>query len=424
MMPSRSDDLYRESLELTPGGVSSPVRAFRPHPLFMESGEGCMIRDAEGRTYVDMCMAYGPLITGHACDRVLRAATERISKGTVFGAPSEPELKLIKRLCRDVPSMDMVRLAVSGTEATMHALRLARGFTGKNGVVKVEGGFHGAHDAVLVRAGSGSSEGVPGSAGVPADAVRNTHLTEYNDTEMLSSLLESRDDIACVIMEPVLGNVGVVPPVKGYLQDVRRITEENGVLLIFDEVITGCRLSAGGAQKVFGVTPDLTTMAKVIGGGFPIGAFGGRRDIMEHVAPSGPVYAAGTFSGNPVSASAGLAQIEVMSEDGNYGRIDRNAEELASRMSDSLADRGARGCVQRAGSMLSVFFGRDSVTNGSEAQGADRTMFGRMFEHMLDEGVYLPPSALETWFVSTAHDGDSIDKVASEFDAFLCKVRV
>jgi len=414
-----SERMYSESVELTPGGVSSPVRAFKPYPLFISKGKGCMITDVDGNDYIDLCMAYGPLLTGHSCKKVMDAATEQLAKGTIYGAPSEPELALIKRLCEIVPSYEMVRLAVSGTESTMHAIRLARGFTGKNGIVKMNGGFHGAHDAVLVAAGSGSAQGVPGSKGVPVDAVKNTYAVEYNDPEMMNGLLDSNDDIACVIMEPVMGNVGVVPPEKGYLREVRRITEEHGVVLIFDEVITGCRLSEGGAQKMFGITPDLTTMGKVIGGGFAAGAFGGKRELMENVAPAGKVYAAGTLAGNPVSASAGLAQIDIMRCKGRYDELNGRTSELVSAMRDSMRDRGVSGCIQSVGSMFSIFFGQDSVRNGAEAQNVDRGMFSKLFMYMLDHGVYLPPSALEVEFMSITHDDDAVARISETFDGFL-----
>ena len=421
MRDPRSEELYDRSRRLTPGGVSSPVRAFAPNPLFIESGEGSRIRDVDGNEYVDLCMAYGPLIAGHACPEVVRAAQERIPKGTVYGAPSEPELGLIEAITRQMPSCDMVRLACSGTEATMHAVRLARGYTGRNGIVKINGGFHGAHDAVLIAAGSGSAQGVPGSAGVSADAVRNTYAVEYNDAAMLESRLDGNEDIAAVMMEPVLGNVGVVPPEKGYLQDVRKITEEHGVLLIFDEVITGFRLSEGGAQKMFGVTPDLTTMGKIIGGGFPAGAFGGRREIMENVAPAGKVYAAGTFAGNPISAASGLALLNHMR--GRYGDLNRRTADLVKSIRDSMADNGVRGCVQSVGSMFSVGLGADAIRNGSEAQTVDRKAFASLFAHMLDSHVYLPPSALEVEFMSTAHTDEDSRIVSEAFDSFMRKVK-
>ena len=397
------------------------MRAFAPNPLFISRGKGSHVIDVDGNDYVDLCMAYGPLIAGHACPEVVDAAKEAVSGGTVYGAPSEPELRLIEEITRRMPSCDMVRLACSGTEATMHAIRLARGYTGRNGVVKMNGGFHGAHDAVLVAAGSGSAQGVPGSAGVPVDAVRNTYSVEYNDAGSFESLLDRNEDIAAVIMEPVMGNVGVVPPKKGYLEEMRRITREHGVLLIFDEVITGMRLSEGGAQKLYGVTPDLTTMGKIIGGGFPAGAFGGRREIMENVAPAGKVYAAGTFAGNPVSAAAGYALLRHM--DGRYDALNKATAALVSSLRDSMEDAGMEGCVQCVGSMFSIGLGRGSISNGSEAQGVDRARFSSLFRHMLDSGVYLPPSALEVEFMSTAHTQEDADKVAAAFDSSLRKVK-
>lgn len=419
MNDSKSKRLYEESKNLTPGGVSSPVRAFKPNPLFISKAKGPHITDVDGNEYIDLCMAYGPPVAGHACERVIEAARDQLDRGTVYGAPSEPELKLIKKLCQIVPSCEMVCLAVSGTEATMHAIRLARGFTGRDGVIKMNGGFHGAHDAMLVAAGSGSAQGVPGSAGVPADAAKNTYTVEYNDPEMMSSLIESNKDIACVIMEPVLGNVGVVPPKKGYLEEVRKITKENDVVLIFDEVITGCRLSEGGAQKYYSVKPDLTTMGKVIGGGFPAGAFGGRKELMENVAPAGKVYAAGTFSGNPVSAAAGLAQIEYMMEESRYDRLNARTASLVKALNDIMKDRKAGGCVQSVGSMFSIYFGSGSVSNGADAQKVDRAMFDKLFRHMLAHGVYLPPSALEVEFMSAMHRDKEIKTITEAFDKFF-----
>ncbi len=419
MTDPNSEKMYAESRKLTPGGVSSPVRAFSPNPLFIRSGKGCMITDVDGKEYVDLCMAYGPLITGHACKRVADAAIAQISKGTIYGAPSEPELNLIKRLCQIVPSCEMVRLAVSGTESTMHAIRLARGFTGKEGIVKMNGGFHGAHDAVLVAAGSGSAHSVPGSKGVPVDAVKNTYTVEYNDPKAMSDLLEKNDNIACVIMEPVLGNVGVVPPQMNYLREVRKITKDHGVLLIFDEVITGCRLSDGGAQKLYGVTPDLTTMGKIIGGGFSAGAFGGKREIMENVAPAGKVYAAGTLAGNPVSAAAGLAQIDYMRANQRYLTLNQSTDRLVTAMRDSMDEHGIEGCIQYVGSMFSIYFGRSAIINGAQAQNADRERFDRLFRYMLKHGVYLPPSALEVEFMSIAHDEKGVDRIIEAFDGFL-----
>ena len=415
----RSETLYREEERLSPGGVSSPVRRFDPYPLFISKGHGSRVTDADGRSYIDLCMAYGPLISGHAHPEVMEAARSAIADGAVFGAPSERELGLIKRITEAVPSAEMVRLANSGTEATMHAIRTARGFSGRDVVAKIDGGFHGAHDAVLVSAGSGSAESTPSSAGVPADAVRNTRVVPYNDARALSDMLESEPGIGVLIMEPVMGNVGVVPPEKGYLDDVRRITRENEVVLIFDEVITGFRVSAGGAQALYGVAPDMTTMGKIIGGGFPAGAFAGRREIMETVAPEGPVYVAGTFAGNPVTAAAGSAQIDVMRRDGVYRDLGRRSDSLVSAIRDAFADTGVSGCVNSVGSMFSVYFGVDEVRNADDARRTDRAMFGRMFRYMLDKGIYLAPSALEDCFMSTAHDDEDVRILSEAFRGFL-----
>ena len=420
---TRSAELYARSSKVTPGGVSSPVRRYEPNPVFIDSGSGCRMTDVDGREYIDLCMAYGPLITGHAHPKVMEAVRGQLEKGTVYGAPSEPELALIERIHREVPCADMVRLACSGTEATMHAIRVARGVTGKDNIVKMKGGFHGAHDAALVNAGSGSAEGVPSSRGVLADTAKHTHVVEYNDAQAMADLLEKDRDIACVIMEPVLGNVGVIPPQKGYLEEVRRITEENDVVLIFDEVITGFRVSSGGAQKRYGVTPDMTTMAKIVGGGFPAGAFMGRREIMENIAPEGPVYVAGTFAGNPVSATAGLAQIDVMCSDDNYAKVERATQSVVSTIRDSMQDAGVRGCVNSVASMFAVFFGPEEVTNGTQAETVDRAMFDRMFRYMLAHGVYLPPSALEDDFMSVAHDEEAVAQLEEAFKGFFSEVK-
>lgn len=418
----RSEELYNRSKELSPGGVSSPVRAFKPYPLYFAEGKGPRFKDADGNEYLDLCMAYGPLITGHACPKVMDAAKEQLSKGTVYGAPSEIELELVERISKEVPSAEMVRLSCSGTEATMHAIRLARGVSGKDDIVKINGGFHGAHDSVLVNAGSGSAGGVPSSKGVPADTAKHTYTAEYNDIESMSEILE-RNDIACVIMEPVMGNVGIVTPEKGFLEDVRKVTRENDTILIFDEVISGFRVSSGGAQKRFGVTPDMTTMAKIIGGGFPAGAFMGRRDIMENVAPQGPIYVAGTFAGNPVSAAAGLAQIDLMCTGDNYEKVERRTTALVDAIRDCMSDAGVKGCVNHIASMFSVFFGMDSVTNGTEAMQTDRAMFDRMFRYLLSHGVYLPPSALEADFISLAHTDEDISILIDAFEGFFREVK-
>lgn len=398
------------------------MRAFKPYPAFIASGKGSRMTDVDGGEYIDLCMAYGPLITGHACPKVMQAAMDQMSKGTVYGCPSEPELDMIRRLTEEVPSAEMVRLGCSGTEATMHAIRVARGVTGRDDIIKMNGGFHGAHDAALVGAGSGSAGGVPSSKGVLNDVAKHTFTAEYNDVQSMSDILE-RNGIACVIMEPVMGNVGVVTPEKGYLEEVRKVTEENGAVLIFDEVITGFRLSSGGAQKRFGVTPDMTTMAKIIGGGFPAGAFMGRRGIMENVAPQGPVYVAGTFAGNPVSAAAGLAQIDLMCSGDNYAKVERRTERLVEAIRDQMSDAKIQGCVNSIASMYSIFFGPESVTNGTQAMTTDRSMADRMIRYMLAHGVYLPPSALEVSFLSLAHTDEDIDILIDAYEGFFREVR-
>ena len=418
----RSAELYERSKKVTPGGVSSPVRAFKPNPLFIAEGHGCRLKDADGREYVDLCMSYGPMITGYGCPIVEKAAMAQISKGTVYGAPSEPELDLIERIVKEVPSADMVRLSCSGTEATMHAIRVARGFTGRDDIIKMNGGFHGAHDAALVAAGSGSAGGVPSSKGVLADVAKHTFTAQYNDIQSMSDILE-KQDIACVIMEPIMGNVGVVTPEKGYLQEVRKVTKEHDTVLIFDEVITGFRASSGGAQLRYGVTPDMTTMGKIIGGGFAAGAFMGRKDIMENVAPQGGIYAAGTFAGNPVSAAAGLAQIDLMCRNDNYGKLEKRTERLVTTIRDCMADSRVKGCVNSVASMFSVFFGIDRATTGTEAMAADREMYDRMFRYMLEHGVYLPPSALEVDFMSLAHRGEDITVLEEGFKGFFESVK-
>ncbi len=418
----RSEELYSESTKVAPGGVSSPVRAFKPYPVFIASGKGSKMTDVDGKEYIDLCMAYGPLITGHACPKVMQAAMDQMSRGTVYGCPSEPELNMIERLIKEVPSAEMVRLGCSGTEATMHAIRVARGVTGRDDIVKMNGGFHGAHDAALVGAGSGSAGGVPSSKGVLKDVAKHTFTAEYNDAQNMSDLLE-KNDIACVIMEPVMGNVGVVTPEKGYLEEVRKITKEHDTVLIFDEVITGFRVSSGGAQKRFNVIPDMTTMAKIIGGGFPAGAFMGKREIMENVAPQGPVYVAGTFAGNPVSAAAGLAQIDLMCTGDNYAKVEKRTDRLVKAIRDQMADAKVPGCVNSIASMYSIFFGPEQVTNGTQAMTTDRAVADRMIRYMLAQGVYLPPSALEVSFLSLAHTDEDVDRLIDAYEGFFREVK-
>ncbi|MDR3206621.1 MAG: glutamate-1-semialdehyde 2,1-aminomutase [Candidatus Methanoplasma sp.] len=406
-----SEELSERMREITPGGVSSPVRGFLPNPIFMDRGKGCMIWDVDGNEYTDLCMAYGPLILGHSPDEVVSAVSEQLTKGTVFGAPSVPEYSLIESIVKKVPCADMARLANSGAEATMHAIRLARMFTSKDRIVKIRGGFHGAHDAVLV-----NRDGA-GYPGVPNGVAGNTAQVPFNDAPAMEKAL-SKNDVAAVIIEPVQGNIGLIPPEKGYLESVRKIARESDAVLIFDEVITGFRLSPGGAQEKFGVTPDLATYGKIIGGGYPIGAIAGKRKIMENIAPAGAAYMAGTFAGNPISAAAGTATLEKMSSDDNYKRLDEIALNLVRRIRDSVEDRRADASVVCEGSMFQIFFGADPPKNDEEAGKADGKRYDSFFRSMLDHGVYLPPSRFEVNFVSLAH-GSAIDAAAEAFDACL-----
>jgi glutamate-1-semialdehyde 2,1-aminomutase len=413
---SASDDLFERAQRVIPGGVNSPVRACRAvggRPLFISHGDGSTISDADGRRYIDMVSSWGPLILGHAHREVLDAVSEVMASGTSFGAPTELEVRFAEELCRAVPSMDKVRAVSSGTEATMSALRLARGATGRDLIVKTSGGYHGHADCLLVAAGSGAATfSIPGSAGVSAATARDTLVVPYNDLAAAEVLFaEHGDRIACIIIEPVAGNVGVVPPVEGYLAGLRRLTASHGALLIFDEVITGFRLAYGGAQELFGIAPDLTCLGKVVGGGLPAAAFGGRADLMDRLAPDGDVYQAGTLSGNPLALAAGLKTLEILRRPGAYGRL----EELGGRLERGLAAAAAAAdipaCINRVGSMLTLFFCPGPVRSYEEAKQADAARFGRFFGAMRDGGVFLPPSQFEAMFVSLAHSEAEVDQV-------------
>ena len=405
-----------------PGGVSSPIRAFSPYPSFISRGEGGMMCDVDGNELIDLCLGYGPLILGHGHPTVFEAVMRQANQGMLFGAPSVQELELAEKLMQRVPCADMVRLANSGTEATMHAIRLARGFTGKNGIVKMSGGFHGAHDALLVRPGSAALERcIPGSAGVPEDAVRNTLIAEFNDLDGMSELLTKRKDIAAVILEPVMGNCGLILPDEGYLHGLRALTEENEVLLIFDEVITGLRLAPGGAQERFGVIPDICTMGKAIGGGLPAGAILGKEDIMSLISPSGSVYMAGTFSGNPMTAAAGNAVMNQL-DAATYRSLDVKGKKVSDAIKEIIQDRRINACVNQIGSMFQLFIGRDEVKTYAHAQECDAECFRSLFFGLLERGVYLPPSQFETNFLCTEHHQNHIDRIVEAFDATLKEV--
>jgi glutamate-1-semialdehyde 2,1-aminomutase len=418
-----SKELYEEALQLMPGGVSSPVRAFSPYPRYIRRGRGSRIEDADGRQYVDFCLGFGPLILGHAHPVVVERLRRRLEEGFLFGAPVEEEVGLARRIVEAFPSIEKVRFVNTGTEATMHCMRLARGYTGRKKVIAMEGGFHGAHDPLLVKAGSGATTfSIPKSRGVLEEAVSHTHLVPFNDAEALrKALREHRGQVAAVLMEPVLGNIGVVPPEEGYLHEVREATEEEDVLLVFDEVITGFRLGPSGAQGYYGVVPDLTTLGKILGGGLPCAAVGGPQDILDNFSPSGSVYQAGTFSGNPVSLTAGLATLEVLQKEG-YDGLRTLGDRVRSGLRDIIERLNLSYPVQGLESMFQVFFTDGGVRGYNDALKSDREAFNLFFRKLLDSGFYLPPSQFETNFLSTAHDTDDIDTFLSAAEEALREV--
>jgi glutamate-1-semialdehyde 2,1-aminomutase len=412
MTPTRTTDasraLFTRALSLLPGGVDSPVRAFRAvggEPLFIRRGEGAYITDVDGNRYIDYVLSWGPLVLGHAHPRVVAAVAEAASLGTSFGAPSPLEVELAELVCGLVPSMEMLRFVNSGTEATMSALRLARAFTRRAKIVKFSGCYHGHADMLLVQAGSGvATLGLPDSPGVPAGATADTLSCPYNDLAGVERLFRDLpDQIAAVIVEPVAGNMGVVPPEPGFLEGLRSLCTGSGALLIFDEVMTGFRVHRRGAQALFGVRPDLTTLGKVIGGGLPVGAYGGRRDIMGLVAPAGPVYQAGTLSGNPLAMSAGIATLKELSAPGVWDRLARTARDLADGLRDAAGRAGVPLQVSCVGSMLGAFFTGGRVTDWESARKSDTARFASFFRAMLESGISIAPSQFEAWFVSTAH---------------------
>ena len=406
MQTNESAKLYEKARKLMPGGVSSPVRAIDPHPFYVQKASDSRIWDVDGNLYIDYCMGYGPLILGHAHPAVYAAVAEQLKSGWDYGTPVKAEIDLAERIQADFPSMQMLRFVSTGTEATMSAIRAARGFTGKDTIVKVEGGYHGAHDAVLVKPGSAAISAAS-SLGVPAAAVKHTVQVPFNDVEALSGTLE-KNDAACLIIEPVMGNIGPVMPEEGYLSDVRKVTEENETLLIFDEVITGFRLCIGGAQCLYGVTPDLTTLGKIVGGGFPIGVFGGTREIMECVAPLGGVFNAGTFSGHPVSLAAGLATLSVLNEEG-YRRVNGLGDLLRRMLVDLLQELDVHISVQGIGTMFQIFFTEKPVRNYQDALTCNPELYRRFSAYMRDEGIFLAPSQFETNFISLAHSNEDLE---------------
>ena len=414
MNHTQSDQLFARARELMPGGVNSPVRAFRGvggNPVFFARGEGAWLTDVDGNRYVDYVGSWGPLILGHAHPATVDAVVEAARGGTSFGAPVAAEVTLAELITQAKPSVEKVRLVNSGTEATSAAVRLARGFTGRDLIVKLEGCYHGAADAFLVKAGSGvETLGLPDSPGVPAAVAKLTLTAPYNDLAALEQLFAERgSDIACVIFEPVVGNMGVLVPREGYLRGIQELCHKHGALFVMDEVMTGFRLARGGAQERFGVKPDLTTMGKVIGGGLPVGAYGGRRDIMSKIAPEGPIYQAGTLSGNPLAVAAGIACLKALAEPGVYDRLEATSKRLGDGIVQAAREAGVPLTLNRVGSMWTAFFTSEPVFDYASAKKADTAKFGHFYHLLLDEGVYLPPSQFESAFVSLAHGDKEID---------------
>ncbi len=410
-----NERIITEALEVLPGGVNSPVRAFKAvggKPIALVKGRGAKVWDADGREYIDFLASWGPLILGHAHPKVVKAVEEEIQRGLSFGLTNPHEVRLAHLVVEMVPSVEKVRFVNSGTEATMSAVRLARGVTGRKYVVKFDGCYHGHYDSLLVSAGSGvATFGIPGTPGIPEEIAKLTLVVPFNNREAVEETFRRYgDDIACLIVEPVPGNMGVVPPEEGFLQFLREITREYGTLLIFDEVITGFRLAKGGAQELFGVEPDITCLGKVLGGGMPVGAYGGGKEIMSQVAPEGPVYQAGTLSGNPVAMVAGVQTLKELRDREPYEELDRKMERLSEGVAGLLKDKGIAHRINRVGSMMTLFFTDIEVRDFASAKTSDTELFAKFFRKLLDNGVLIPPSQFEAWFVSTAHEERDIDE--------------
>jgi glutamate-1-semialdehyde 2,1-aminomutase len=423
MTDPTSRSLFERASHVIPGGVNSPVRAFRAvggTPVFVSRAEGAYLYGAEGRRFVDYVGSWGPMILGHAHPAVVEAVRDAATRGTSYGAPTELEVRFAEKVCALYPSVEMVRAVSSGTEATMSALRVARGFTGRDVVVKFEGCYHGHADFLLVKAGSGAATfGVPDSAGVPAPTAASTVTLPFNDVAALKALFAARGaEIAAVIVEPVVGNMGVVPPEPGYLQAIVDVCRSHGAVSIFDEVMTGCRVARGGMQERAGVRPDMTCLGKIVGGGMPLAAYGGRRTIMEKVAPLGPVYQAGTLSGNPVAVSAALATLERL-DDALYMRLEGLGARLEQGLAAAIARRGVTACVQRVGSMITLFFAKGPIRSWAQAKDSDTKAFGRWHGQMLERGFYWPPAQFEAAFISGAHTEQDIDSTIAAAEASL-----
>ncbi|MDA1107902.1 MAG: glutamate-1-semialdehyde 2,1-aminomutase [Proteobacteria bacterium] len=427
---TKSHELFTLAQRHIPGGVNSPVRAFRGvggEPVFFRRGEGAYLIDEDGRRYIDYVGSWGPMIAGHAHPRVIEAVKAAVEQGLGFGAPTAIETEMADKVCALVPSIEMVRMVSSGTEATMSAIRLARGYTGRDKIIKFEGCYHGHSDSLLVKAGSGAlTLGVPTSPGVPASLAELTLTLAYNDLEQVrNAFAHYNKQIACIIVEPVAGNMNCVPPQPGFLEGLRKLCDEHGSVLIFDEVMTGFRVALGGAQQHYGVRPDLTTLGKVIGGGLPVGAFGGRRDIMQMIAPLGPVYQAGTLSGNPLAMAAGLAMLNLVSEPGFFARLAATTRRLTDGLVQRAQQAGVALCANQVGGMFGIFFsGEKNIHSFAQVMACDVERFKKFFHGMLDEGVYLAPSAFEAGFVSAAHGDAEIDATLAAAEKVFARLKI
>ena len=419
MKYQRSSALFHEAQKVIPGGVNSPVRAFKAvggDPIFVEKAKGAYLYDVDGNKLIDFINSWGPMILGHAHEPVVNAVVEKAKKGTSFGMPTEIETEIAKLAVSMVPNIDKIRFVNSGTEACMSAVRLARGFTGRDKIIKFAGCYHGHSDSFLIAAGSGASTfGTPNSPGVTQGTAKDTLLADFNDLESVSKLITANpDEIACIILEPVAGNMGCIPPAKGFLEGLRKLCDDNGILLVFDEVMTGFRLARGGAQELFGIKADIVTFGKVIGGGLPVGAFAGRSEIMDYLAPIGPVYQAGTLSGNPLAMAAGLAMLTELDNNRNiFESINKKTEYLHKGLEKALSSEGIKFTINRLGSMISIHFSEKPVTDFTSAAEANNESFKKFFHGMLDEGVYIAPSAFETWFICDALSYSDLDDTIS-----------
>ncbi len=427
MESNKSLSAWNKSQQYIPGGVNSPVRNFSKvggHPRFIERGRGCKIYDIDGNEYIDYVASWGPLILGHAHPSIVEAVSQAATRGTSFGAPTTLETELAECIVNAVPSIEKVRLVNSGTEATMSAIRVARGYTGRNKILKIDGCYHGHVDYLLAKAGSGvATFGLSDSGGVPEDFARNTLTIPFNDAEELKTTVEANsDEIACLILEPIMGNMGIIPPRDGYLNEIREITEQHGIVLIFDEVITGFRVAYGGAQSLYNVTPDITCLGKIIGGGLPVGAYGGKHEIMKCVAPEGDVYQAGTLSGNPLAVSAGLATLKKLADPGVYNQLELRAAALADGLANTTKKHGIDSWHSRVGSMLMLYFTSESVTDADGARTADTERYREYFWGLLERNTYVAPSQFEAGFVSLAHSEADIEKTLTAATEVIAKL--